>query len=310
LGNKIKISDLITNSLEGKLEKEKEQLLNDFVQKIDERDIDALSSEELSETKQRIQRDLYRNIKYSTRKRRQRFVWFGVASVFLLFGILYWSQETTISKDTNYLTFATSKAIDSIQLSDNSMVYLKENSKLIYPDTFENQENREVSVSGEAFFKVTKNPKHPFIVKSQKLTTKVLGTSFGFISRDSVNEVIVVTGKVRVSSNNQKVILLPNQKVQLQSRGKLLKSDTNASLNTLWTQQYQSFDEESLENITMYLESRFAIKFLFEQNEIKNYKMKVRFENKDSLLQILNKIKFITSINYKIKNNEVKLLKK
>ena len=85
-----------------------------------------------------------------------------------------------------------------IVLPDGSEVMLEANSKLICAKDF-NAGKREVFLTGEAFFKVTKNPLRPFIVYSKNIVTKVLGTSFWI---KSVNDgkvcVIVRTGKVSV----------------------------------------------------------------------------------------------------------------
>lgn len=308
--NKVKISDLIDNHLDGTISNEQEQLLNSFVEKVvidSNTEIDPI---ELDAIKRKIQLRLHREIQLRPRKKRQRFALSIAASLVVFIGIYYFSINRLIENDPNYLTFVTSKAIDSVKLSDGSTVYLKENSKIIYPESFENQKLREIVISGEAFFKVTKNPNQPFVVKSKHLTTKVLGTSFGFISRGSSNEVTVATGKVSVSAKDQNNILYPNQKTVLNAAGNLVKSNANSGLKFLWTQKYQVFEEESMENIAQYLESRFDKKFSLEGRQLKNYKVKIRFENKNSLIEILNKIKFITSINYKIKNNEVTLSKK
>lgn len=310
LENRKKLSDLITNYLVGKLEKNQEQLLHTFVEKTIQESSPEIDVSDLDAAKRSVQLRLNREINYRTRKRKQRFALSVAASLVVFFGIFYFSQNITAVKEPTYLTFVTSKAIDSLQLSDGSLVYLKENSTITYPESFENQKAREVQFTGEAFFKVTKNPNQPFVVKSKHLTTKVLGTSFGFISRNSANEVTVLTGKVSVSSKNVNNILYPNQKTVLNASGNLIKSNTNSALKFLWTQKYQLFEEETMENITHYLESRFNKKFNIQGRELKNYKVKIRFENKNSLIEILDKIKFITSINYKIKNNEVILTKK
>ncbi len=310
LENRKKLSDLIANYLDGRIEKKREHLLHTFVEKTIQESSPEIDVSDLDAAKRSVQLRLNREIQYRNRKKRQRNALSFAASLVVFLGIFYFSLNRTIVKEPTLLTFVTLKAIDSVKLSDGSIVYLKENSRLTYPANFKNQKYRTVAISGEAFFKVTKNPNQPFVVKSNKLTTKVLGTSFGFISRNSANEVTVLTGKVSVSSKNVNNILYPNQKTVLNVSGNLVKSNTNSALKFLWTQKYQLFEEETMENIAHYLESRFNKKFNIQGRELKNYKVKIRFENKNSLIEILDKIKFITSINYKIKNNEVILTKK
>jgi transmembrane sensor len=310
LKNKIKITDLIQKEIDGTIESQQKQILNSFIEQVSNQNNNQLDSYELFERNRRIQLRLKREIQFRQRRRRKRLASSIAAALTVFLGFYFLSTNRVYQREPHQLNFATSDAIDSLLLSDGSMVYLKENSFISYPENFENQKQRLVSLSGEAFFKVTKNRKQPFIVKTKSLTTKVLGTSFGVVARASRHEVNVVTGKVSVNTFDHKNILYPNQKVVLTTSGALVQSSSNASLAFLWIQKHQVFEEETLENITNYLAYRFDKKFRIDTNELKNYRLKIRFENKNSLVEILDKIKFITSINYKIENNEVKLNKK
>ncbi|QSB26332.1 FecR family protein [Flavobacterium sp. CLA17] len=107
-----------------------------------------------------------------------------------------------------------------ITLSDGSSVLLEPKSKLSYPKIFIGNK-RKVYLSGEGFFEITKDSQKPFFVYANEIITKVVGTSFRVKAySDQPNiEVLVRTGKVRVSSNelaaNSKrmieVVLLPNE---------------------------------------------------------------------------------------------------
>ena len=108
-----------------------------------------------------------------------------------------------------------------ITLSDGSKVTLEANSKLSYNTNFEGS-TREVFLSGEAFFEVSKNPKKPFIVYANELVTKVLGTSFAIkaFATDQRVVVSVKTGRVSVFTNKsratsttelERITLIPNQ---------------------------------------------------------------------------------------------------
>jgi transmembrane sensor len=113
-----------------------------------------------------------------------------------------------------------------ILLSDGSKVKLDKGGKISYAPSFVNLDKREVYLSGNAFFEITKNPLKPFFVHANGIVTKVLGTSF-LIKTDIIKKgvtVEVVTGRVEVyeqkfsglKSNSKRgngVILTPNQKV-------------------------------------------------------------------------------------------------
>ncbi len=107
-----------------------------------------------------------------------------------------------------------------IDLEDGSSVTLSPHSQLQYPNHFA-ANKREVQLKGEALFEVSKNPERPFYVITDKLVTKVLGTSFYVRTVEATKkvEVEVLTGKVsvyekeKVNNVNPGVVLTPNHKV-------------------------------------------------------------------------------------------------
>ena len=86
-----------------------------------------------------------------------------------------------------------------VVLSDGTEVLLNSDSRLSYPTVFKGKE-RVVSLEGEAYFNVTKNTEHPFIVKSGNVQVRVLGTEFNMCSYTPDNvRVTLIEGKVAVS---------------------------------------------------------------------------------------------------------------
>ncbi len=116
----------------------------------------------------------------------------------------------------------------SMLLPDGSTVELAAHSRIGYPVHFDREENRDIYLSGEAFFKIAKDPGHPFRVFANEIVTKVLGTSFSVrcYEKDTTISVTVRTGKVSVCSQinpNDKgtvlaaksggIIVTPNQQL-------------------------------------------------------------------------------------------------
>ena len=88
-----------------------------------------------------------------------------------------------------------------VTLQDGSTVILEPGGELRYNETFLNA--REVYLSGDAFFEVTKDASRPFLVYANEITTKVLGTSFRIKANQGEKEIVVAvkTGKVSVMAN-------------------------------------------------------------------------------------------------------------
>lgn len=88
----------------------------------------------------------------------------------------------------------------TILLPDSSQVTLEPGSKMEYPEKF-NGKSRTVKLDGEAFFEITKDAAHPFIISTRFINTTVLGTSFSVQAYGSQEaKVVVVTGRVRVQT--------------------------------------------------------------------------------------------------------------
>ncbi|HEY2350160.1 MAG TPA: FecR family protein, partial [Puia sp.] len=105
----------------------------------------------------------------------------------------------------------------NILLPDGSSVWLNAGSRLTY-DSLYGTSVREVSLSGEAYFDVVKNPKKPFIIHTGKINIRVLGTVFNVKSypEDRTIETSLIRGSIEVSFPSQpskKIILKPNQKL-------------------------------------------------------------------------------------------------
>lgn len=103
-----------------------------------------------------------------------------------------------------------------VVLADGTGVWLNAGSQLRASKTFDG-DKREVFLSGEGYFEVTRNPDKPFIIHTGKLTTTVLGTVFNVRSytNEQLEEVAVVSGKVSVAYNDRTALLTRGRKVIL-----------------------------------------------------------------------------------------------
>jgi transmembrane sensor len=110
--------------------------------------------------------------------------WFrSIAAAILLTAIGYWIYNQT--NNIEYITKVTANnQVDSVRLNDGSIIILAGNSELKYPEKFVS-DIREISlINGQAFFKITKDAKHPFKVVLNQSDVVVLGTSFNIKKTD------------------------------------------------------------------------------------------------------------------------------
>ena len=164
--------------------------------------------------------------------------WLKVSAVWLLLGtcaLLIFRSKNRISTTfhpVKLITCITKPGLRKyLVLPDGSKIWLSPSSSLEYPDQF-NGNLREVKLEGEAFFEVAKDKKHPFIIHTGPMDTRVVGTSFDIQSYKCWKKfsVTVVTGIVKVSEyaisnrRHREVTLQPNQRSILDNKNDSLTS--------------------------------------------------------------------------------------
>jgi transmembrane sensor len=202
-----------------------------------------------------------------------------------------------------------------VTLSDSSVVWLSPDSKLQYPKFFKG-DARMVSMDGEAFFEVTKDAKHPFVINSGDVVTKVIGTSFRIraYQNSRSTEVSVVTGKVSVSlpqKDNSEVMILPSYKVTYLKDRHLLKKniEEKSSSMQIWEKTTMSFENAPVSEVMLALNQKFGVQMTSEDNRVKSYVLNADFTDQ-SLPAILEILEKTLDITYKISDKKILLNKK
>lgn len=202
-------------------------------------------------------------------------------------------------------------------LPDNSVVWLKPGAQLKYNREFL---ERAVTLKGEAFFDVEKDPEHPFSIHSGGVITKVLGTSFNVKTDEITNttEVSVVTGKVLVytpASHEQKaksVFLLPMQKVTyVMAKHELIKQKSvKEPALAIWKKSSLSFENTPVVEVVKTLNTTFKSKIIIADRAIDQYTLKADFTdvNLPTILELLSKSLNITYIIQE--DNEIQVFSK
>jgi transmembrane sensor len=194
-----------------------------------------------------------------------------------------------------------------IELPDGSTVYLNSGSTLRFPNQLKNGKVRRVELTGEGFFKVTKDPKRPFIVQSGKLEVKALGTEFDVnaYAPETGIEVALVEGKVAVGTTHMKsketVILTPNQLARyLPLTNKISKEVmTEPEKYTGWTNGKMVFSDDPIQKVIQRIENWYNVKIRVEDDQLKKYRFTGTFVN-ESVEEILNAFSLTSPLQYEI----------
>lgn len=200
-----------------------------------------------------------------------------------------------------------------LQLSDGTVVHLNSGTTLKYPVKFIAGENRQVFLDGEAFFDVTKDKKHPFVVNADKLNVRVLGTHFNVSSypEDAQTDVVLVEGSVGLYRGNETFDATKNTILKPGFKGSFNKNDgsiaakaVNTGVYTSWMQGRLTFRNMSFRDISKKLERHYNVTIETQNKKLADEKFYASFGD-EPIEKVLSYFNDIHGINYVIKNNEI-----
>lgn len=255
--------------------------------------------------------------------------WVAAASVILILGLIWWNNPLKDNEPKAYARLieqaenplkevinSTSKAM-RITLPDGSVVTLEKASRLSYARAFEGNQ-REVFLSGAAFFNVTKNPEKPFVVYANELVTKVLGTSFTINAFEENKQVTVAvrTGRVsvfknkeltRLGTDNKGIILIPNQQAAFTKADAMLVRSLVEKPQVVVSQQELrnlTFTNAPLSDIFEALEKAYGVEILFDKALLSNCRLTTALGN-ETLFERLDIICEALEASYKVVDAQI-----
>lgn len=188
-----------------------------------------------------------------------------------------------------------------ITLPDGSSVVLHAGSRLEYPTVFAGK-TREVRLSGEAYFDVYHNPGKPFIIHTGSVKTTVLGTAFNIKSNEKKVVVSVTRGKVKVEDATRVVaVLISDQQVEYDIKEAAgARHIVNAeTIVTDWTKENMVFNGITFGEIGKILSRRYGVPVRFENEALKNCKIRASFSGTEPLDHVAGVLSAIRNGSFK-----------
>jgi ferric-dicitrate binding protein FerR (iron transport regulator) len=273
-------------------------------------------------------------------KKIKPFLKWSMATAAVLIGLAVCIQYVNSNKNNlldignNYNEIVAKRGTKTkIILPDGSQVWLNSDSKLSYGARF-NDTIREVSLEGEAYFDVIKDKKRPFVVMTNALNIRVLGTAFNIKSyaQDATIETTLIRGMIEVRKNNEpatkKIVLTPNEKLVYNKSEALLVRSNNeqntiakkleslsittlsknipdsSRVETAWIYGRLVFDGDSFETLAEKMERWYNIKITIQNQSISNNRFSGVFE-KENVEEAFKALQLITMFKYDIHDNEI-----
>ncbi len=270
-------------------------------------------------------------------KRRKLYMWGGsimaASALIAAFIFLPGSQNGNSAAKPAASEVSTKNGSRSkITLPDGTQVWLNSDSKLVYDNEHFGDGVREVSLTGEAYFDVVKNPAKPFIIHTSKINVKVLGTVFNVKAYpdDKQTETSLIRGSVEVTIKNRpndKIILSPNEKLivenndvvnrrihataaarqempvdttpPLVSVSKLIYNPADSTVaETAWVNSRLSFRDESFEDVAVKMQRWYNTEIEIEGDALKKRHLNGVFVN-ESVTQALDALKLSFPFKYR-----------
>jgi len=213
----------------------------------------------------------------------------AVAACLLIGLFVFYRTSSRSEMQLSYNAPADQTENTFVLLPDSSRVILRSGSKIQYTYT---DSLREIYLTGNGFFEVTKNKKRPFLVHAGDLTTRVLGTSFSVESdADRHIKVAVKTGRVAVQSRNQQTlaVLNPNQAIDYdKGQNSIQKRDIVPGEQLNWVNMDMRFTDVPFGKLAGTLTRRYQTEITFENENLKNCLLTGYFEGTESLPEVLD----------------------
>ncbi|MCC7380153.1 MAG: FecR family protein [Chitinophagaceae bacterium] len=261
---------------------------------------------------------------------------FAAAAVIAIFSYFLFFNSTTNSKAEGVIAKEKEYKINEIStktgshskiiLPDGSLVWLNGGSRIAYDKTFNKGNTREVELTGEAYFDVTKNALKPFIIHTHQMDIKVLGTAFNVKSypEDKTSETSLIHGAIEVTmrqGTGEKIILKPKDKLIVTGyTARLAESKQPATttinpstsskissisylpsdstiIETSWVDDKLIIRDKPFAELSADLERKYGVVFSFQSEKAKALKFSANFKNENieqalKALQLANKFSY------------------
>lgn len=225
----------------------------------------------------------------------------GLSGVFVEREINY----NKMTAQTNVLEVPAGQRM-SITLSDGTQVQLNGNTRIEYPVIF-SRNQRNVKLSGEAFFEVKHDERHPFIVETFASKVEVLGTRFNVYADEASKyfSTALVDGKVKVTTNDEtaeQVVLAPDEMVKFVNNH-LVVTKVDAENLISWTEGYVNLADTDFESLMRRFENVYGVKIVIERETMpeigyKSGKIRVSEGVNFALKLLQHECKFTYTENY------------
>jgi transmembrane sensor len=231
--------------------------------------------------------------------------WLRIAAIWLVLigaGVLAYQLYRP---STEILVVSTGAETKIDTLSDGSIITLNKYAQISYPEEFNGDIRNVKLIKGEAFFEVAHDKAHPFIINTNDVTVKVLGTSFNIKNTPTQTEVIVETGIVQVDRGKITVHLKRQDKVSVDKKtGKFEKGRSTDMLYNYYRTKTLVASNTPLWRVAEVLNEIYHVNIVIPNKKTARLPLTTTFRN-DSLESVLGVIEDALNVDATHKGNKI-----
>ena len=231
------------------------------------------------------------------------YLWMSVIAILAFIAVVYFATNGS-KPNTDHIHESNDEMIN-IALKDDSQIWLNNESTVAELSDFISE--RKVSLEGEAFFDITRNPEAPFTIELNDTDfITVLGTSFNVLNSGDDFDLVVYTGHVQLNVLGRTLDLYKNDRVTLLN-GAYVKVK-NSNKNTLsWKNKILVFDNDKLSDVFNELEDYYSVEFNgLADLDINSCRLRSRFDN-ESIDKVLSELVNHFNLVYTKENNIISI---
>jgi ferric-dicitrate binding protein FerR (iron transport regulator) len=207
----------------------------------------------------------------------------------------------------DFVVFADKGQRSNIVLPDGSKVWLNSHSKITYPRDYGVRE-RSLSLTGEAYFEVAKDPGKRFLVNAGDMQVEALGTSFNVKAYDGDREAVATlfSGSLQAVVRGKTFTLEPDQYAAFdrEENRLLIGRAENVAYASMWRDNELAFNRLTMDEIAVMFDRLYNVKIHFESEKIRNYRFSGVIKN-NSLDNVIEIISLTAPISYRHKGDTI-----
>ncbi|MCH5597438.1 FecR family protein [Niabella ginsengisoli] len=246
----------------------------------------------------------------------------------ILIGYTILLNKKPINNDEKNIVVTKKGSKSYLRLPDGTQVWLNNATEISYAESF-GERTREVTLSGEAYFDVVKNPAKPFIVHTAVMDVTALGTEFNVNAYENSesSEATLINGSVQVTLKkdpNKKILLKPFEKISVQNKieikGDTLKNELSSEIFSLseikreksgfdtdeakWAKNKLVFKNNTLEEIAQQLSRWYNVEIKITDESLKSQTYSAEFDNV-TLEEVMESLMLTGHFHYSINNKTI-----